>query len=226
VTQAGQVQPVPQDEVEGGLFVVFEGGDGVGKSTQVDLLVTWLTEQGCDVVRTHEPGGSPWGPDIRRLLLSTSEHPPSPRAEALLYAAERAEHVHAVVRPALARGAVVVSDRYLDSSVAYQGVGRGLGAQRVEDLSRWATNDLRPDLVVVLDLGPEPALRRSEHPADRLESEPLAFHESVRQAFLDLADRDRDRYLVLDADRPPEHVHADVRAAVQPLLARTSRDST
>ena len=102
--------------------------------------------------------------------------------------------------------------------------GRGLGAQRVEDLSRWATNDLRPNLVVVLDLGPEPALRRSEHPADRLESEPLAFHESVRQAFLDLAARDRDRYLVLDADRPPEQVHADVRAAVLPLLARTPRD--
>jgi dTMP kinase len=205
-----------------GLFVVFEGGDGVGKSTQVDLVVAWLAEQGHDVLRTHEPGGSPMGADIRRLLLSTSEHPPSPRTEALLYAAERAEHVHAVVRPALARGAVVVSDRYLDSSVAYQGVGRELGAQRIEDLSRWATDDLRPDLVVLLDLGPEPALRRSSDPADRLEAEPLAFHESVRQAFLALARRDPGRYLVLDADRPAAQVHDDVRAAVLPLLARTA----
>ena len=152
-----------------GLFVVFEGGDGVGKSTQVQRLVAWLASQGRDVVRTHEPGGSPIGADVRRLLLSTSEHPPSPRAEALLYAAERAEHVASVVRPALQRGAVVVSDRYLDSSVAYQGVGRGLGAQRIEDLSRWATDYLRPDLTVLLDLAPDQALRRSTDPADRLE---------------------------------------------------------
>jgi dTMP kinase len=215
--------PVSSSEGTGpaaGLFVVFEGGDGVGKSTQVDLLVAWLAERGYEVVRTHEPGGSPLGADIRRLLLSTSEHPPSPRAEALLYAAERAEHVHAVVRPALARGAIVVSDRYLDSSVAYQGVGRGLGAGRIEELSRWATGELSPDLTVLLDLAPEPALRRSTDPADRLESEPLAFHAMVRQAFLSLAARDPARYLVLDADRPAAQVHDDVRAGLAPLLAR------
>ena len=203
-----------------GLFVVFEGGDGVGKSTQASMLADWLVEHGHDVVRTHEPGGSPIGADIRRLLLSTAEHPPAPRTEALLYAAERAEHVHTVVRPALARGAIVVSDRYLDSSVAYQGVARGLGAQRIHDLSRWATADLRPDLTVLLDLSPEPALRRSSDPADRLESEPLAFHEQVRQAFLQLAAAAPSRYLVLDADRPPEHVQADVRADVESRLDR------
>jgi dTMP kinase len=201
-----------------GLFVVFEGGDGVGKSTQVGLLADWLTEQGYEVVRTHEPGGSPIGSDIRRLLLSTSQHPPSDRTEALLYAAERAEHVASVVRPALERGAVVVSDRYLDSSVAYQGVGRGLGAQRIEDLSRWATGGLRPHLTVLLDLAPEHALGRSQSPADRLELEPVAFHEQVRQAFLSQARRDPQRYLVVDASRAPAEVHAEVRAAVVGLL--------
>jgi dTMP kinase len=203
-----------------GLFVVFEGGDGVGKSTQVQRLVAWLASQGRDVVRTHEPGGSPIGADVRRLLLSTSEHPPSPRAEALLYAAERAEHVASVVRPALQRGAVVVSDRYLDSSVAYQGVGRGLGAQRIEDLSRWATDYLRPDLTVLLDLAPDQALRRSTDPADRLEQEPMGFHAQVRQAFLDLAARDRQHYLVLDAAADPDEVHRQVRDAVSTLRVR------
>lgn len=203
-----------------GLFVVLEGGDGVGKSTQASMLADWLAARGHDVVRTHEPGGSPIGVDIRRLLLSTAEHPPAPRTEALLYAAERAEHVHSVVRPALERGAVVVSDRYLDSSVAYQGVARGLGARRIQDLSRWATADLLPDLTVLLDLAPEPALRRSSDPADRLESEPLAFHEQVRQAFLALADAEPHRYLVLAADRSPEQVQADIRADVTTRLDR------
>lgn len=201
-----------------GVFVVLEGGDGVGKSTQADLLVAWLSEHGHDVVRTHEPGDSPIGPQVRALLLSTASHGLSARAEALLYAADRAEHVHAVVRPALQRGAVVVCDRYVDSSVAYQGVGRRLGADRIEQLSRWATDDLRPDLTVVLDLDPEPALQRSTDPADRLESEPLPFHAQVRQAFLDLAVRDPDHYVVLDAGRPAQDVHVDIRQAVLRLL--------
>jgi dTMP kinase len=201
-----------------GVFVVFEGGDGVGKSTQADLLCGWLRAHGHEAVRTHEPGGSPLGPDIRRLLLSTSQHPPSPRTEALLYAAERAEHVASVIRPALARGAVVVCDRYVDSSVAYQGVGRALGADRIEDISRWATDGLRPDLTVLLDLEPEPALRRSDDPADRLESEPVAFHARVREAFLHLARREPAQYLVLDAGRSRDDVHASVREAVNGLL--------
>lgn len=206
-----------------GLFVVFEGGDGVGKSTQVDLLADWLVTRGHDVVRTHEPGGSPIGVDVRRLLLSTTGHPPSARAEALLYAAERAEHVAAVVRPALSRGAVVVSDRYLDSSVAYQGVGRGLGADPIRDLSRWATDDLRPDLTVLLDLDPETAMRRSHDEADRLESEPVAFHAQVREAFLALARDEPERYLVLDAAGDPDDVHRQVRAGVEALLDERSK---
>jgi dTMP kinase len=206
-----------------GIFVVFEGGDGVGKSTQADLLARWLAEQGQEVVRTHEPGGSPIGADVRRLLLSTVGHPPSPRTEALLYAAERAEHVASVVRPALARGAVVVSDRYLDSSVAYQGVGRGLGADCIAELSYWATEGLSPHVTVLLDLAPAPALGRSTEPADRLESESLDFHDRVRRAFLDLAEAHPDRYLVLNAARDRADVHADVRARVAALLAGAAR---
>ena len=208
--------------VAGGLFIVFEGGDGVGKSTQVDLLVSWLGELGHRAVRTHEPGGSPLGPDIRRLLLSMAGHPPSPRAEALLYAAERAEHVASVVRPALARGDVVVCDRYVDSSVAYQGVGRGLGAEHIREISIWATDGLRPDLTVLLDLGPTPALSRSTDPADRLESEPMDFHERVREAFLTFAGSDPDRYLVLDASRERHDLHEQVRTSVGALLAERS----
>jgi dTMP kinase len=202
-----------------GVFLAFEGGDGAGKSTQADMLADWLAAGGHPVVRTHEPGGSPIGAQVRRLLLSVGEHPLSPRAEALLYAAERAEHVASVVAPAMRRGDVVVCDRYLDSSVAYQGVGRGLGADQVEQISRWATDDLVPTLTVLLDLDPSLALSRSDDPADRLESEPVGFHRRVRRAFLDLAAREPHRYVVLDAARSASAVHADVVVAVGRLLA-------
>ncbi len=201
-----------------GVFLAFEGGDGAGKSTQADLLADWLAHRGHTVVRTHEPGGSPIGAQVRRLLLSVAEHPLSPRAEALLYAAERAEHVASVVAPSLRRGDVVVCDRYVDSSVAYQGVGRALGADQVEQISRWATHSLVPTLTVLLDLDPALALSRSDDPADRLESEPLDFHRRVRTAFLDLAAREPRRYVVLDAARPEREVHRDVVDAVTPLL--------
>jgi dTMP kinase len=205
-----------------GVFLAFEGGDGAGKSTQADLLADWLTGHGHTVVRTHEPGGSPIGAQVRRLLLSTAEHPMSPRAEALLYAAERAEHVASVVAPAMSRGDVVVCDRYLDSSVAYQGVGRGLGADTVEQISRWATGGLVPTLTVLLDLDPQQALSRSDDPADRLESEPLDFHRRVRRAFVDLAAREPHRYVILDAARPASEVHADVVEAVARVVGRRS----
>jgi len=202
-----------------GVFVVLEGGDGVGKSTQADLLVGWVRSRGREAVPTHEPGASAIGPAVRALLLDRDSPLSSAWAEALLYAADRAEHVAGVVRPALDRGAVVVCDRYIDSSVAYQGVSRGLGAQRIAQVSAWATDGLRPDLTVVLDLDPEVALARSADPADRLESLPLSFHREVRQAFLDQAAADPQRYLVLDAAVDRAAVQAAVRARLEPLLA-------
>jgi dTMP kinase len=193
-----------------GLFVVFEGGEGAGKSTQVRQLAEALRRCGRDVVVTREPGATEAGAQIRRMLLDGDAL--APRAEALLYAADRAHHVATVVRPALARGAVVVSDRYVDSSLAYQGAGRTLPVAEVAWLSAWATGGLKPDLTILLDLDPSVGLRRAEsrgRGADRLESESLAFHERVRFAFLDLAATEAGRYLVVDAEREPEKV-ADV----------------
>lgn len=201
-----------------GAFVTFEGGDAVGKSTQATALQVWLQQRGYDVVRTREPGGTPLGESVRELVLHR-DWVISPRAEALLYAADRADHVATVVRPALDRGAVVIQDRYLDSSVAYQGSGRVLDPDEVRRLSLWAAEGLLPDLTVLLDLPAQAArARRSGRVYDRLEAEEDAFHERVRLAFLRLADAEPDRFLVLDADQP-EHVLRDlVRSAVAPLL--------
>src|SRR5690606_20325292 len=153
-----------------GLLVSFEGGDGVGKSTQLRLLATWLEEQGHRVVRTREPGGTTLGAELRRAVLHGDEM--GPRAEALLYAADRAHHVDTVVRPALEAGAIVLTDRYLDSSVAYQGDGRALGAEEVERINLWATGGLLPDVTVLLDLDPAAGLARLEREPDRLERAP------------------------------------------------------
>ncbi|WTZ03908.1 dTMP kinase [Micromonospora sp. NBC_01392] len=201
--------------VSSGLFVVFEGGEGAGKSTQLAALAERLRGDGRDVVVTREPGATGVGERIRSLVLgTTSDDTPSPRAEALLYAADRAHHVATVVRPALVRGAVVISDRYVDSSLAYQGAGRTLPVDEVSWLSSWATGGLKPDLVVLLDVEPHTGLDRvtaRREGTDRLEAESLAFHERVRYAFLDLAAGDPKRYLVLDASRPVEEI-ADVVA--------------
>ncbi|GIJ74627.1 dTMP kinase [Virgisporangium ochraceum] len=202
-----------------GLFVVFEGGEGAGKSTQVRLLAEALRGSGRDVVVTREPGATEAGAQIRRMLLDGDAL--APRAEALLYAADRAHHVATVVRPALARGAIVVSDRYVDSSLAYQGAGRTLPVGEVAWLSAWATGGLKPDLTVLLDLDPSVGLVRAEsrgRGADRLESESLAFHERVRFAFLDLAAADSARYLVVDAERDPERVADVVLDRIRSLL--------
>jgi dTMP kinase len=196
-----------------GFFVAFEGGEGAGKSTQVRLLTHVLVDQGRDVLATREPGGTPAGETIRSILLDPATGHLSPRAEALLYAADRAHHVATVVRPALARGAVVLSDRYIDSSLAYQGAGRTLDVDEVRQLSNWASEGLVPDLTVLLDLDPEVGLARAGDP-DRLEAEPLEFHRRVRQLFLDLAAAEPQRYLVVDAERSPEDVFAKVGLAV------------
>jgi dTMP kinase len=200
------------------VFVAFEGGEGAGKSTQVRLLCDWLRSAGRRVRVTFEPGDSPVGERLRAILLGHETGALAPRTEALLYAADRAEHVATVVEPALADGSVVVTDRYLDSSIAYQGAGRELAAEDVARLSRWATGDLLPDLTVLLDIDPAVGLRRFETPADRLEAEPLAFHRRVRDAFLALSAAAPERYLVVDAEAPAEAVHAQVRARVAELF--------
>lgn len=203
-----------------GVFVAFEGGDGAGKSTQVQLLAEWLQTSGYAVVTTREPGNTEIGAKLRALLLDPHTTQLDARAEAMLYAADRAQHVAEVIRPALDRGAVVVTDRYADSSRAYQGAGRELAEEDVDRLSRWATGGLVPDLTVVLDLPPDTGAARRTGTADRLEQESLTFHERVRQGFLDLAAKEPHRYLVVDASQAPEVVAAQVRERVEPALIK------
>ena len=203
-----------------GLLISVEGGDGVGKTTQIGLLEAVLKEAGVEYVLTREPGGTELGASIRRLLLHGGYV--SPRAEALLYAADRAHHVATTIRPALERGDVVLTDRYLDSSVAYQGVARSLGVDDVRDLSLWATEGLLPDLTILLDADPAIAAHRvvGRSDPDRLEREVSAFQTALRQQFRALAEAEPDRFVVIDADRPVEAVADDVFDAVRPLLAR------
>lgn len=200
-----------------GLFVCFEGGDGGGKSTQARLLVDWVRASGREALLTRQPGGTAVGQEFRRIVLSPETGDLSPRTEALAYAADKAEHVDAVIRPALARGEVVVTDRYVDSALAYQGAGRALDVDEVEQVMRWATGGLRPHLTVVLDLPPEAGLGRFEG-RDRMEAESLEFHERVREKFLVLAAEDPDHYLVLPARDSIEAIHAAIRDRVEPLL--------
>ncbi|HET9778201.1 MAG TPA: dTMP kinase [Propionibacteriaceae bacterium] len=202
----------------GGIFVVFEGGDGVGKTTQVDRLCAWLSKAGHDVLRTFEPGDTTVGAMIRQIVLDPATGEMSPRAEALLYAADKAQHIFAVVRPALERGAVVVCDRYVDSMLAYQGAGRVLEPAEIEHIARWATEGLRPDLTVVLDA--ELSLTvHAKTEKDRLESAGEVFHARTRQFFLELARRDPERYLVLGARASRDEIAAQVAARVAPLLS-------
>jgi dTMP kinase len=201
-----------------GVFVVFEGGDGVGKTTQVDRLCSWLGQRGYEVVRTFEPGDSAVGAAIRGIVLDPATGEMSPRAEALLYAADKAQHLYAVVEPALRRGAVVVCDRYVDSMLAYQSAGRVLALEEVEQVARWATADLRPDLTVVLDTEPERAVHVKAD-LDRLEAAGVAFHERARQLFLELAAREPEHYLVLDARDPRDDIAARVVERLTPLLS-------
>jgi dTMP kinase len=208
----------------GGVLIAFEGGEGAGKSSQIALLAQALRDSGTSVVVTHEPGATPVGKQIRKLLLDT-EGPISPRSEALLYAADRAHHVSTIIRPALDRGDVVITDRFVDSSLAYQGGGRVLSTEEVKRLSRWATEDLVPDLTVLLDLSPEVGLarvhgREAGIGPDRLERETIEFHERVRTAFRSLAEADPNRYLVLDATQPPDKLAQIVLITVQGVLSQ------
>lgn len=213
----GGDDPVPTPAT-GGFFIALEGGDGAGKSTQAEALAEWIRGKGHEVVLTREPGATPVGKRLRSILLDVSSAGLSHRAEALLYAADRAEHVDTVVRPALERGAVVISDRYIDSSVAYQGAGRDLSPTEIARINRWATNGLVPHLTVLLDVSPETARERFTEAPDRLESEPAEFHARVRSGFLTLAAADPGRYLVVDAGQEPEAVGTVVRHRLDQVL--------
>ncbi len=199
------------------MFIAFEGGEGGGKSTQLVRAAAWLRSLGHDVLETREPGGTPLGQELRRLLLDPDSHI-TPGAEALLYAADRAQHVDTVVRPALEAGRIVLTDRYVDSTLAYQGAGRGLDATRV--ITTWATGGLLPDLTVLLDIDPRRGLERAGARAspDRLEAASLAFHEAVRAGFLALAAQQPQRYAVLDAALDPDAVGGLVRDAIAARL--------
>ncbi|MFI6441481.1 dTMP kinase [Streptomyces sp. NPDC050759] len=212
---------VPADN---GFFIALEGGDGAGKSTQAEALAEWIRAKGHEVVVTREPGATPVGKRLRSILLDVSSAGLSHRAEALLYAADRAEHVDTVVRPALERGAVVISDRYIDSSVAYQGAGRDLSPTEIARINRWATDGLVPHLTVLLDVSPEIARERFTEAPDRLESEPAEFHARVRSGFLTLAAADPGRYLVVDAGQEPEAVTTVVRHRLDQMLPLSEQE--
>jgi dTMP kinase len=201
-----------------GLFIAFEGGEGSGKTTQARLIAIWLREIGYDVVTTHEPGATKVGMRLRALLLDTAHTGMSPHAEALMYAADRAEHVASVIKPALDRGAIVISDRYVDSSLAYQGNGRGLSNSDIAQLNSWATGGRMPDLTILLDMPPEAGLGRRARSADRLEAEPPEFHRRVRAGFLALARADPSRYLVVDATRSVAEVSSEIKDRVREIL--------
>ena len=209
-----------------GIFIAFEGGEGSGKSTQSKLLKKWLEEEGEEVVLSREPGGTEMGKDLRRILLDHSTGEISPRAEALLYAADRAHHVYSKIRPALDRGEVVITDRYFDSSIAYQGAGRVLVSGEVARISRWATESLFPTLTILIDLPAETGLGRLKS-KDRLEVEPLDFHERIRQEYLQLSLLDPERYLVVDGRQTVEEIHSDIikRVGEIPTLRRNIRDA-
>ncbi|EON25562.1 MULTISPECIES: dTMP kinase [Nocardioides] len=202
---------------DSGLFVCFEGGEGAGKSTQSRLLADWLEGAGHTVLLTFEPGDTEVGKALRQIVLDPATGELSHRTEVLLYAADKAEHVDTVVLPALARGEVVITDRYVDSALAYQGAGRDLVVAEVERVNRWATGDLRPHLTVVLDLEPQTGLGRFEE-RDRIEGQSLEFHQRVRQGFLGLADADPDHYLVLDARAPIDEIAGSIRTRVEAML--------
>lgn len=205
-----------------GLFITLEGGEGAGKSTLSKRLAEDLTSTGHNVVSTREPGAGRIGKAIRAIVLDEDNIDLYPRVEALLFAADRAQHVAELIRPALDRGDTVICDRYIDSSVAYQGYARDLGAEGIAHLSAWGTQGLLPHLTILIDVSPQVGLSRKmeQQEVNRMEGLDISFHENVRQAFLDLADRNPERIIVIDGDRNLEEVYTDVLAAVQAYTAR------
>lgn len=204
-----------------GFFISFEGGDYTGKSTQVKLLMQALAARGAAAVATFEPGGTGLGQRLRREVMHGEDL--DPYTEALLYAADRAWHAQKVIKPHLLAGEVVVSDRYLDSSLAYQGIGRGLGLEKIEEISLWATGNLLPDLTILFDGDPEVLVARRTNSPDRMEAAGLAFHQSVRKAFLQIAERDKQRIKVLDATADVEEIHQQVLSLVSAAFAARAK---
>ena len=196
-----------------GVFITFEGGDGSGKSTQIQSVRDWFESRGREVIVTREPGGTELGTEIRRLVQNGPEDVDA-RTEALLYAADRAYHVATVIGPALERGAVVLGDRYIDSSLAYQGAARSLGVDEIASLSAWATRGLYPSLTFLLDLPPEVGARRRTDAPDRMERESMDFHERVRHEYLRLADAEPDRIVVIDAVGTVDEVFSEIRGVL------------
>jgi dTMP kinase len=222
----GELGSMTGDPTEG-IFIAFEGGEGTGKTTQSRLLKQWLEQEGETVLLSREPGGTDLGQGLRKILLGHETGVISPRAEALLYAADRAHHVFSLITPALDRGDVVITDRYFDSSIAYQGAGRVLEPAEVARISRWATESLFPTLTIVIDQPAEVGIGRLKS-RDRLEAEPLEFHERVRQEFLQLADQDPERYLVVDGTQSIDEIHEAIikRVAEIPTLIRNTKPDT
>jgi dTMP kinase len=214
----GELGGITQPNVEG-LFISFEGGEGSGKSTQAKLLKEWFENEGKSVILSREPGGTELGKGLRKILLDNATGEISPRSEALLYAADRAHHVYSLIRPALERGDVVITDRYFDSSIAYQGAGRILSSNEVARINRWATESLFPTLTIILDQPADIGLSRIKS-ADRLESESIDFHNRVRQEYLQLANVDPERYLVIDARKPIIEIHKEITARISQLSVK------
>jgi dTMP kinase len=214
----GELGGITQPNVEG-LFISFEGGEGSGKSTQAKLLKEWFENEGKSVILSREPGGTELGKGLRKILLDNATGEISPRSEALLYAADRAHHVYSLIRPALERGDVVITDRYFDSSIAYQGAGRILSPNEVARINRWATESLFPTLTIILDQPADIGLSRIKS-ADRLESESIDFHNRVRQEYLQLANVDPERYLVIDARKPIIEIHKEITARISQLSVK------
>jgi dTMP kinase len=202
-----------------GLFLSFEGLDGSGKTTQIDLLAAWLRKAGYEVVKTREPGGTPVGEKVRDVLLDVSNTGMDPVCESLLYAASRAQHVAELIRPALEAGKCVLTDRFVDSSYVYQGSGRGLAGE-VRAINAVAIRGTLPDMTFFLDLGPERSLRRRTDAtaADRIESEKMGFHRTVYEAYRKLAEEFPERIRIVPCEGAPEDIHAAIRAHVKGII--------
>lgn len=208
---------IPTPEKLPGLFIVFEGGDGAGKTTQIEKLAEFLRSKNREVLVTREPGGTVMGKSIRDWLLEQTEVEVDPKSEALLFAADRAHHMHTLIRPALAANKIVIGDRHIDSSVAYQGVARNLGIENIKNISLWAVDGILPNLIIVLDIDVEVGQSRLNR-KDRLDRESKEFHEKVNKAYLELAAMNPEKYLVIDAQLPIDEIAGQIQNRVEKLI--------